>query len=177
MRVFEAAIKRFRDEFDAISWAGSDGNANWAADWQETGESQNPSAGRVRVENKAFCALGNCLRIGGDQVNINGRGAVREADLTSFGTATLHFSYVRRLTDDGNGGSVSVQVSPDGVAWTALQTYPLDASDGAPVPQSFDITPYMTATTQIRFQGSGSSVESYFYADDVWIEPEGCDSP
>ena len=71
-------------------------------------------------------------------MNINNRGLSREADLSSTTSATLTFSY-RRQRLDGNGGQVRVQVSDNGGAsWTNLQTYILNGTDPAQVPQSFD---------------------------------------
>ena len=116
--------------------------------------------------------------MGGHQVNISGRNLSREADLSGFTSAILSFSYRRALTGVGNGGSVVLQVSANGGgSWTTLQSYPLDASDASPVPQSFDITPYISANTQIRFLGAGIAVECNFHIDNVWIQPGECVSP
>ncbi|MCP3978028.1 MAG: DUF11 domain-containing protein, partial [bacterium] len=159
-----------RDEFNAISYGGNDGTANWSADWQELGESDGPSSGRVRVLSSTRCASPNCMCIGGDEVSINGRGLVREADLTGASSATLTFSYRRQRLDE-SGGSIDLDVSDNGGStWTTRQTYVLNGSDAGQVPQTFDITAYIASDTQIRFIGSGSDVESYFYADDVQID-------
>ncbi len=168
-----------RDEFNATSYSGNDGTQNWSNDWQEMGESDGPGDGRVRVRYGSRCAAGNCLRIGGDEVNINNRGASRAADLSGAAWATLSFSY-RRDVDDDEGGSVRVQVSYDeGEEWATLATYDFDHSDGDQVPQRFDITSYIDheTDTQIRFRGSGSEVEGYFYVDNIQIEFGGGGDP
>lgn len=173
----EAAIgatvtETFRDEFANISYSGNNGTQNWAGSWIEQGESDGPSSGRVRVRSDSRCVAGNCVRIGGDEVSINGRGALRTADLSGATLATLTFSYRRQLLDD-SGGNITVAVSGNGGAgWTSLASYNLNGSDGSPVPQSFDIGGFIGSATQIRFLGSGSDVESYFYADNVEISAQ-----
>ena len=159
-----------RDEFTDISYGGNSGVQSWNGDWQEVGESDGPSSGRVRVYSDSRCAAGNCLRMGGDEVNLNNRGAMRTANLSGATSATLSFSY-RRYESDDEGGSVSVQVSADGgTTWTTLSTYHLSSSDSSHIAQSFDISAYTTGDTQIRFLGAGSEVEGYFYFDDIQIE-------
>ena len=163
-----------RDEFTSESYTGNNGTANWFNSWQEFGESNGPTSGTVEVvtasESGFRCAAGNCLEIGGSEVSINNDGVSRIANLTGATSATLTFSYRRRELD-GSSGSVSIQVRPDAASsWTNLQTYSLSSSDGGQVPQSFDITAFASATTEIRFIGSGSDVDAYFYADNVQIQ-------
>lgn len=159
-----------RDEFASISYGGNNGTQSWSGDWQELGESDGPSSGRVRIYFHSRCATGNCLRMGGDEVNLSNRGVMRTADLSGAASATFSFSY-RRYESDDEGGSVRVQVSGDGGAnWTTLSTYHLSGSDSSQIAQSFDITSYIAANTQIRFLGSGGEVEGYFYFDNIEIE-------
>ncbi len=68
--------------------------------------------------------------------------------------------------------SVTLAVWDDAVgSWVNLKTYP----HGVPTPtvqttETFDLTPYISANTQIRFLGSGSSEStSYIYFDNVEI--------
>lgn len=157
-----------RDEFNAIAYNGNDGTHNWSNDWQELGESDGPTSGRVRVVSSTYAASGNALQIGGR--SITGRSLSREADLTGASSATLTFSY-RRLQRKNSNGSITLSVSSDGGAnWTDLQTYRLNGTDPSQVPQTFDITSFIASNTQIRFLGSGRKVRSYFYADNIQIE-------
>lgn len=166
------ATETIRDEFGAVSYSGNDGTLSWAAPWVEQGEADGPDSGRVRVVSDTRCATGNCLRIGGDEVSINGRGVLRSADLSGATSATLTFSYRRRQLGD-SGGSVTLAVSGSGGSgWSDLATYNLHGNDGSPVPQSFDISGFINSATQIRFLGSGSDVESFFYTDNVEISAQ-----
>ena len=38
-----------RDEFSSISFSANDGSQNWAGDWLESGESDGPSSGDLRI--------------------------------------------------------------------------------------------------------------------------------
>ncbi|MBT8193302.1 MAG: tandem-95 repeat protein [Acidimicrobiia bacterium] len=158
----------FRDEFDAVSYAGSNGTEPWTGAWQELGEADGPSSGRARVVASTRCLAANCFRIGGDEVSITGRGVLREADLSAADTATLTLSSRRQRIDDG-GGSVTLEISGNGgFSWDALKTWNLTASDSTQVADEFDITAYRAVDTQIRLVGSGEA-ESYLYIDNVTI--------
>ena len=158
-----------RDEFNAISFANNNGTANWLGNWQELGETSGPGSGRVQVCASSYCVSGSCLRIGGDEVRITGRGLTRAVNLPGAASATLTFSYRRDY--DEEPGSVSLEISSDGGAyWSTLATYVINASDQSPVAQSFDITPFASADTKVRILGSGSEVEGYLYLDNLQIE-------
>lgn len=165
-----------RDEFGAISFNGNDGTQTWSNDWQEMNEYDGPSNGRIRAYSSSRCASGSCLRIGGDEVSLNNRGILREVNLSGASFATLSFSY-RRYESDDEGGSIRVQVSGNGGAnWITLATYYLSTSDSSHITQSFDISSYIAANAQIRFLGSGSEVEGYFYFDNIQIAYDGAGS-
>lgn len=168
-----ARIDTYRDEFNAVSYDGNDGTLQWSNDWQELGESGGPASGLVTVRSSASqCASGGCFRIGGDEVNLTGRGASRSADLSGALGATLSFT----IADSGSEASVSIDVSGDGGAtWVTLDTFVLGS--GVPstaTPRVYDITGYAAADTQIRFIGSGEPDDAaYFYVDDVQIAKSG----
>jgi hypothetical protein len=160
-----------RDEFKAIAYDGNDGTADWSGDWMELGETNGPGRGRVRIVNSRACPTPNCLRIGGDEVNLRGRGLMRGADMSGASSATLSFSYRRYPLDDDEGGSVRLQVSADGGAnWTTLASYRLDRRDRDLTSERFDISAYAGPDTQIRFLGAGDEVEGYLFIDDVQIK-------
>jgi hypothetical protein len=54
-----------RDTFSAIAYNGNDGTQNWVNNWQETGEADGPSNGKMQVVADAQCAAGNCFQFGG----------------------------------------------------------------------------------------------------------------
>jgi hypothetical protein len=156
-----------RDEFNAISYAGDNGTLSWSGPWQELGELNGPTSGRVRVLASNRCAATNCLRIGGAGVDINGRGAEREADLSGTPTATLTFH--RRLQNNSSG-SIILSISSDGGgSWTVLRSFPLTGSQNA-FNETIDISAWASANTRIRFLGSGSNVNAYLYLDNAQIE-------
>ena len=156
-----------KDEFANVAFNGNDGTRPWNMDWQESGESDGPTSGKIQVVADSHCTTGICLQLGG-----GGEGAAtditREANLSGAGTATLTFTYRRNVT--GNAGQIRLEVSGNGGAsWTPLQTYQLNASDPAPVAQSFNLTPYIGANTQISFRRNGNTANRYFYVDDIQI--------
>ena len=165
----------YRDEWNSMSFAGSDGALPWSNDWQELGENDGANQGSVMVRGGSRCASSRCLRIGENGASIVDRGVSREMDLSGFARATLSFSYRRRKLRDGVG-SVTLAVSRDaGLNWTDLATYDINAgSDSGQVPQAFDITPHMGPSTQIRFLGSGNNAEGYVRFDDIDIASAGC---
>ncbi len=160
------SIGSVRDEFNAIAYNGNDGTQSWATDWQESGEADGPTSGKMQVVTDAQCAAGNCFQFGGGgggpPTSVN-----RETDLSGASSATLTFSYLR--TAGGNGGNISVQISGDGgVSWTNLQTYTMNGSDISQVPQTFDLTAYIAANTQVQFVRSGN-VNRFLLADNIEI--------
>ncbi|MCH7937670.1 MAG: NAD-dependent epimerase/dehydratase family protein, partial [Proteobacteria bacterium] len=123
----DAVTVTVRDEFNLVAYNGNDGTQNWTSAWQESGESDGPTSGKLQVVSDSHCATGNCLRVGG-----GGSGpptaVSREVDLSGATSATLTFSY--RRSEDTNGGNIKLQVSDNGgSSWTTLQTYSMNTSD------------------------------------------------
>ncbi|MBI3782243.1 MAG: hypothetical protein HY270_02460 [Deltaproteobacteria bacterium] len=162
----------YRDELTAIAFNGSNGTLSWtAAPWTEIVEADGVSAGVIRVVASAVCASGNCLRIGGGTINTIG--VRRLANVVGSTAAMLTFSYQRQLSacPKTSAANVALQVSSDGTTWVTLATYNLSECDTGQVAQSFDVTPYIAATTQIRFLGSGTAAATDFiYVDNVQVE-------
>ncbi len=170
--VTDDSTETVADNFDdgaggSSGYSGNDGTQNWTGDWQELGESNGPFSGRVRADGTP-----QALEIGGEDVIITGRGALREADLTGATSATLTFDVWRSV--GRTAGSVTLAISNNGGgSWTTLQTYTIGS--GTPTSataQNFDISAYVASNTQIRFLGSGLTGDdpSFFYADNVQIE-------
>jgi hypothetical protein len=155
-----------RDEFNAIAYNGNDGTHNWVNDWQESGESDGPTSGKMQVAANSHCAAGNCFELGGGGGGPSTE-VTREGDLSGGTSATFTFSY--RRSTGANGGSIKVEVSGNGGgSWTTLQTYNMNGSDASQVPESFDITAYIASNTQVRFVRSGN-VKRRYYADNIVI--------
>ena len=128
----------------------------------EIGESNGASSGRVRVS-------GNSLQLAGAATGGTNFGLSREVDLSTATQATLTFDY--RVDDDiGGGGTTRIEISDNGGStWTTLQTYDLNVFAGW-TSQSFDISAYIAADTQVRLIGTGNNNNVFFYADDVQIQ-------
>ncbi len=151
------------DQFNtAGSFAGNDGTQNWTGDWQELGESNGASSGNVRV-----VASPAALLIGSTGV-ITGDGALREVDLSQASTATLTFDAWRSAS---RAATITLAVSDNGgTSWTNLQTWSFSSLTSTPALQTFDISAYTSANTQIRFLGAGEADSANFYADNIQIE-------
>ena len=155
------------DTFPSASFSNNNGTANWSTPWQEQGESNGTGVGYVKVAGTG-CAYGQCLYLASGKQNMSGYGASRQADLRQASEATLTFSYRRRSYSSSNA-SVRLEASPNGGAsWTTLAEYPVTASDGGQVSQTFDLTAYLGAATRIRFAATGK-VDGYFTADNIKI--------
>jgi len=158
------ANETVRDAFNTVSYAGNNGTQNWRNAWQELGESNGPGTGIVEADTTPAA-----LEIGGRRADITGYGVVRAADLSGAVSAALSLDVWRLRTA---GRSVTLAVWDENASsWINLKTY----SDSAPTPtlpttETFDITPYISANTQIRLLGSGSSNRrSFLYFDNIQI--------
>jgi subtilisin family serine protease len=154
-------IKSVRDEFAAISYNNNDGTHNWSSPWVESGESDGPRTGLLQV-------TAGQLQIGArNKRNTPVRHLTREADFTGETNATLTYDYVAK--NNADAGLVSLQISGDGgTNWNTLANYYYYAGGGS---ESFDITPYISSTsnTQIRFETS-SEMKMYLHVDNIQIE-------
>ena len=151
-----------RDEFNTESFSNNDGTASFSGPWQEIGETNGPTTGEIEVERDGGCSS-RCLDVEADRYV--GRGVMREVDLSGTSYATLSYVY----SNDGSGGSVALEVSRDGGAnWTTLRSYSLDTGMTNQV-DTFDLTPYASSNTQIRFMVT-SEVSGEMGIDDLQIE-------
>jgi MSHA biogenesis protein MshQ len=167
-----ALAETVRDEFNAISYAGNDGTLSWSGSWQEFGEANGPASEVVAVVSSNRCVATNCLVIGGDWVSIDSLGALREANLAGATTATLTFTHRLRKFRNTNR-TISLEVSANGgTSWTTLATWVMNGGAGEQY-ETFDISAFASANTQIRFIGSGTNARGLFYIDDIQIEHDG----
>ncbi|NNC80353.1 MAG: CSLREA domain-containing protein, partial [Acidimicrobiales bacterium] len=153
-----------RDDFNAVSYAGSDGSQPWLGSWDEVGETTDPTADDWQVlQDGAFPQYS--LRKSG----VQGVAIQRAADLSAMPIATLDFSYRREALNSNN--QVQVQVSSNGFAGPWIPVFDI-AGQGSPVtdvayiPVSIDITPIRSANTAVRFiENGGANMGS----SEVWL--------
>ncbi|WP_283788575.1 DUF6701 domain-containing protein [Bermanella sp. WJH001] len=144
---FSEIGSNYRDRFDTVSYDNNDGNLNWASNWIETDRISggSPSAGDVRITGGRLELTGNNTTF----PNLIKSAAQREVDLSSATTATLRFTMRTTSVESNDIASVAVS-SNGGASWTTLGTYNDDIDSFQPF--SFDITPYISSNTRIRFR-------------------------
>ncbi len=162
-----------KDSFSSLSYSNNNGTQNWSNSWQEVGESDGTSAGKARVRND-LCSSGYCLRLGVplgvSPSSYSNRGVARQVDLSNASSATLSFNYFKGVSSGSSSVTLSVS-NNGGSSWTSLKTYTISSSHFSANPESFDISSYVSANTQVRFLSTGSSSSvTGMYIDDIEIE-------
>ncbi len=159
----------FRDEFGAVSYSNDDGDASWTSAWTETGETTDPTANEIRVEQDVDV-------IGYPAYSLHfrkqGRSIERELDLTSnpdYGTATLSFKYRRDAVKEA---VLTVSVF-DGSTYQTITSFTggsggtVQVTDPAYQTFSADITAFKASNSRIRFATSVADHE--FWVDDIQV--------
>ncbi|NER18461.1 Calx-beta domain-containing protein, partial [Spongiivirga citrea] len=82
------AQNTYLDTFSTEVYNANDGNSSFATSWDETGDDDDPSNGRIQIESNRL-----------DFQNIDGRGIERELDLSGASYVELSFDFERT---DGN---------------------------------------------------------------------------
>lgn len=163
-----ASAETVRDNFESRTWGNNDGSVNWSGDWIEIdGNSTPPSPtnGNARITNGGELRLDDQPNTGGDP------GVARQADLAGATIATLTFQW-RTTNQIEASDSVIAEVSANGGStWTALENFTgLDGGESGT--NSYNITPYATATTQVRIRVNefyGGNNE-FFYVEYIEID-------
>ncbi len=155
----------FRDEFNLRQYDQNDGTLNWATDWEETGESFDPTGGDIRIDNdEGSYEL---------KVRDDGQTIMREVDLSQAGAATLSFDYWRKELS-GASDYVAVEVSYNGgSSWVELDRFTGDADDGVYSSTSYTLDAgSLSINTRIRFltPSSGMSNSNLVLFDNVQIQ-------
>ena len=150
-----------RDNFETRIWSNNDGSDNWVGDWIEVdGDSTPPSPtnGNARITNGGELRLDDRPNTGGDP------GVTRQANLAGATSATLSFQW-RTSNNIEASDSVVVEVSANGgSSWTTLRNF-TGLNGGESGTDSYDITSYATASTQVRLrvnQFYGGQQEFFF---------------
>lgn len=164
-----SSLGDYHDSLDLIWYGNSTGSLQWDPDWIEINDDASPWTGAIRIGLDPHCASAQCLIIGKggpDDAEIS-----RAADLSGASTALLSFERKRHLHVGGGSGSVRLSASPSGSGgWVALDEWPLDSTDPAAVYEEYDISPWIGASTTIRFELMGGADDTHFNVDNVRIE-------
>lgn len=154
-----------RDNFGTAAYNNNDGTLNWTTSWAETNDNNSAGSGKILI-------TGGELRLGDNgSTGASAARIEREADLSSFTSATLSFD--RRTTGVEAGDQYRVEVSSDGGAnWNILETWTGSQADAT---ESYDISAYMAANTRIRFIHVTGYVSSnpqpdYLFVDNLRIQ-------
>ncbi len=160
----------FRDEFSSNSYSRQDGSANWASNWIETGDNNNPGNGEIEINAGRLQLEGNGT--GGGHAAFGGAPSIeREADLSSYSSATLSFDYSETGNWEGND-DIEIWLSTDGGnSWGGgpIHTFTNDQGD---TPQLFsqDISAFISANTRVALVEKANSSAEVFYIDNLQIE-------
>jgi hypothetical protein len=141
------------DEFDSQDYCAQE-FTNWEGCWSEMGEDDGPLSGDVKINLSEL------------RVRNNNRGISRRLNLGGVEEAWVSFNWRRERLDRLND-YVSFDISSDGGrTWRLVDWFRGDGDDFNMHRGSYyDITPYATADTVIRFLGSsglGGSDRVYF---------------
>jgi hypothetical protein len=154
----------YRDEFNAATFSNNDGTLNWATNWIEVdGNGAGPTTGNAQT-------TGGVLNLDDNPNTFPNPSLERQANLTSFTSAFLSFSFATTSGVD-NSDSVIVQVSANGGgSWTTLENFTgiNGTSSGT---RNYNITAYRSANTRIRFAINANYTNSneQFRVDNVQI--------
>jgi len=185
-RLNRASETSYLDRLIGAGYSGSDGRLDWSVGWLESGESDGPQSGELRVADSVHCASGRCLRIGGE-----GDGTAREIGARQLGraanlntsidpTSSAWLSFELAAVGSG-GGRLDLQVSDGGGSWVTLDSFTLDGSlPVVPTRQQYDVLDYASSDFQLRFSFTGNlpatGLEALFI-DDVAIDVEFSTAP
>jgi Thrombospondin type 3 repeat len=142
---FTGPVSRyFFDEFDSQNYCIQE-YTTWDSCWTEIGESNGPSGGDIQINLHEL------------RVRDKNKGIMRKLNLDGMQAAWLQFNW-RRSGLDNNDDNVSIDVSPDdGMTWYRQNLIKGDGDDyNTQRGDYYDITPYATADTVLRFKSSGS---------------------
>ena len=132
---------------DDFSSGGYGGGSGWLGPWTENSDNGSPSGGLIEVANDSGS---RALRIGGNTNPPTPNNIVRAFNVAGAQSVTLEFT--KRDNSLETGENVTVEIF-NGSVWSTLVVYQgSDPDDANPVAQSFDITAYASANTQLRIR-------------------------
>ncbi len=154
------------DRFPTRAYTNHSGTILWRDDWQEEGESDGASGGKVGVtlDQGVYPAEAYALFIGGSNVAIR-----RSADLSGHSAAHLSFNYRRDALDDAND-YVDLFISTNG--W-ASSNYLVRFAGAANETNTYrytniEVSAYISTNTAVKFVSSRSPTIAT--NDRVWVD-------
>ena len=167
-----------RDEFNTVSYSNNDGSKNWAGDWIEDDVAgPGPNAGHVRIQWNRLVL--NDYPDTGTQPS-----AARQVDLSGAQSATMSFKWTTHSGVDTSDHIVAEMSKDGGATWTTLKDFTGFSGARTDVPESFDISQFISSQTQVRFRVHryyGATSENFKVEDlDIgwilWAAQRGRDS-
>ncbi|HEV7922338.1 MAG TPA: C25 family cysteine peptidase, partial [Thermoanaerobaculia bacterium] len=156
--LFTTTPDTVRDNFAAAAYTNNNGVVNWTTNWAESNDDNNAGAGLIQI-------TGGELRIQ-DNGNAAPSTIEREADTSTYGTATLTFT-MRTANVSANDVMLLQASSNGGGAWTTVATY---TGAFASTNQSYDISAFKATNTRIRFiESANYNGTDQFFVDNVQI--------
>jgi LPXTG-site transpeptidase (sortase) family protein len=163
-----------------VAGGGGGGTAvtsdNFAANYgsfSEVGDDTVLATGNVRYNTAGSCPSTNCVRIGdgsGTNPNLTNVGLVHALmDLTGATSANVSFAFT---IPSAITNPIKLQASTDGTTWHDITTIPTSGTNQTLAIN--DISAYISATTYIRFVGSGPvGTNLWAYIDTVNVTKNG----
>lgn len=144
----------FEDNFNAASYNNSTGSEPWNGDWIEIDDNNSATSGNVLI-------TGGELRMD-DRPNSGGEPSLeRELDLSTYLSAFISVDFATAGNLE-NSDRFDISASNNGGAsYTILQSF----NDSFSGNFSYDLTPYMSSNTRIRFR-----IENAYGGNDEWID-------
>ncbi len=160
----------FRDQFSTESYSRNDGSANWSSSWVETGDNGSATNGDIEINRGSLNLEGDGT---GGSATFGGPSIEREADLSSYGTATLSFDY----SESGSWEDtdfIDVWVSANGGGnWDKIISFNNDQGSSVKSYPPYDISAYMASNFRLAFVERANDRREIFYVDNVKIEACG----
>ena len=160
----------YLDEFNAVSYTGSDGSIDWSSNpWFEVGTGdQDPASGPIIVQSSGWCATSDCLSIEGGPA---AREITRTANLAGVSVAELTVD-LRRVADTSCTTTLRVRSGP-AQPWTTLGSFGPNGGNTSLLSLTYSIRDYASSTTEISFLMQSCTSGQFVYIDNVAISVDG----
>lgn len=133
------------DNFNTVAYNNSTGTTAWASDWAETDEATDPSSGNIYINN-------NKLYITSADEEDPLRAISRKVNLSSATSAYIIFDYERIELEGGGRVTLEARAAGD-PSWHTITSWRINVSNSGS--EILDISPYLSAATEIRFSTEG----------------------
>jgi len=154
------AEETIADTFDTASYSNSDGSVAWTTDWIEIGENDGAASGNVLIEDGRL----HIVAAGNDESE---RGISRIVDLSQAASAYVSYDYEGSANDLFAEASFQIR-SDSGSSWSTLDDYYFLPASGS---VQFDISSYISSTTEVRLVSTGADEGGLSYSSgDLYID-------